>query len=84
MLKKALLWDENRNQIEPRTGFLQLYVKTKKVYKKSKLEEVPTFVWLFRDDATTAKGPVYDEGTNLCLHNFAVVPLMPFRGLVKW
>ena len=29
MLKKALLWDENRNQIEPRTGFLQFYVKTK-------------------------------------------------------
>ena len=31
MLKKALLWDENRNQIELRTGFLQFYVKTKKV-----------------------------------------------------
>ena len=31
MLKKALLLDENRNQIEPRTGFLQFYVKTKKV-----------------------------------------------------
>ena len=31
MLKKALLGDENRNQIEPRTGFLQFYVKTKKV-----------------------------------------------------
>ena len=31
MLKKALLWDEDRNQIEPRTGFLQFYVKTKKV-----------------------------------------------------
>ena len=30
MLKKALLKDENRNQIEPRTGFLQFYVKTKK------------------------------------------------------
>ena len=25
--------DENRNQIEPRTGFLQFYVKTKKVCK---------------------------------------------------
>ena len=31
MLKKALLWDENRNQFELRTGFLQFYVKTKKV-----------------------------------------------------
>ena len=31
MLKKALLWGEDRNQIEHRTGFLQFYVKTKKV-----------------------------------------------------
>ena len=31
MLKKALLRDENRNQIEPRTRFHQFYVKTKKV-----------------------------------------------------
>ena len=31
MLKKTLLWDEDRNQIEHRTGFLQFYVKTKKV-----------------------------------------------------
>ena len=31
MLKKALLWDENRNQIEHRTGFLQFYVIKKKV-----------------------------------------------------
>ena len=30
MLKKALLWDEARNQIGDRTGFLQFYVKTKK------------------------------------------------------
>ena len=29
--KKALFVDENRSQIEPRTGFLQFYVKTKKV-----------------------------------------------------
>ena len=29
--KKLLFVDENRNQIEPRTGFLQFYVKTKKV-----------------------------------------------------
>ena len=33
MLKKALLVDEDHNQIEPRTGFLQFYVKTKKVCK---------------------------------------------------
>ena len=31
MLKKAFFVDENRSQIEPRTGFLQFYVKTKKV-----------------------------------------------------
>ena len=35
MLKKALLWDEDRNQIESRTGFLQFYVKTKKVCRCS-------------------------------------------------
>ena len=33
VLKKALFVDENRSQIEPRTGFLQFYVKTKKVCK---------------------------------------------------
>ena len=33
VLKKAFFVDENRNQIEPRTGFLQFYVKTKKVCK---------------------------------------------------
>ena len=33
MLKKALFVDENGNQIEPRTGFLQFYVKMKKVCK---------------------------------------------------
>ena len=33
MLKKVLFVDENRNQIEPRTGVLQFYVKTKKVCK---------------------------------------------------
>ena len=47
--------------------------------KKSKQARVPTFVWLFRDDATTAKGPGCDEGTNLRLRDFAVVPLMPTR-----
>ena len=32
-VEKSLLWDENLNQFEPRTGFLQFYVKTKKVYR---------------------------------------------------
>ena len=32
---------------------------------------------LFPGDATSAKGPVCDEGTNLRLRDFAVVPLMP-------
>ena len=40
---------------------------------------VPTFVWLFLDDATTAKGPGCDEGTNLRLCDFGVVLLMPTR-----
>ena len=31
MLKKTLPWGEDRNQIEPRTGFCQFNVKTKKV-----------------------------------------------------
>ena len=33
VLKKVLFVDENRNQIEPRTGFLLFYVKTKKLCK---------------------------------------------------
>ena len=33
MLKKVLFVDENRSQIVSRTGFLQFYVKTKKVCK---------------------------------------------------
>ena len=41
------------------------YIVSSYFYKKSKQATVPTFVWLFRDDATTAKGPVYNEGTNL-------------------
>ena len=49
------------------------------LYKKSKQARVPTFVWLFCDDATSAKGPGCDEGTNLHLRDFAVVPLMPTR-----
>ena len=35
------------------------------------------------DDATTAKGPGCDEGTNLRLGDFAVVPLMPTRDSVN-
>ena len=35
-----------------------------------------TYVWLFRDDATSAKGPGCDEGTNLRLRDFALVPLI--------
>ena len=46
--------------------------------KKSKQARVTPFVWLFRDDATTAKGPGCDEGTNL--RDFVVVPLMPTCG----
>ena len=33
--------------------------------KKSKQARVPTFVCLFRDNATTAKGSGCDKGTNL-------------------
>ena len=50
-------------------------------YKRSKQARVPTFVWLFRDVATTAKGPGCDEGTNLRIRDFAVVRLMPTRVL---
>ena len=42
---------------------------------------VPTFVCLFRDDATTAKGPGCDEGANLRLRDFEVFRLMPTRDL---
>ena len=48
-------------------------------YKKSKQASVPTFVCLFRDYATTSKGPECDEGTNLRLHDFVVVLLMLTR-----
>ena len=37
------------------------YIVSSFFYKNSKQERVPTFVWLFRDDATTAKGPVCDK-----------------------
>ena len=51
---------------------------TDMVYSNA-LARVPTFVWLFCDDATTAKGRGCEEGTNLRLRDFAVVPLMPTR-----
>ena len=57
----------------------RFYIVISFFHKKSKQARVPTFVWLFRDNATTAKGPGYDEGTNLRLRDFAAVPLMPTR-----
>ena len=48
-------------------------------YKKSKQKRVPTFVCIFHDDATTAKGPGCDKGTNLRQRDCTVVPLMPTR-----
>ena len=53
------------------------YIVSSFFYKKSKQARVPTLVWSFCDDATTAKGLGCDEGTNLRLRDFAVVPLMP-------
>ena len=53
------------------------YIVSSFFYKTSKQARVPTFVWLFRDDATTAKGPGCDEGTNLRLRDCVVVQLMP-------
>ena len=41
------------------------YIVSLFFYKRSKQARVPTFVWVFHDVATTAKGPGYDEGTNL-------------------
>ena len=41
------------------------YIVSPFFYKRSKQAGVPTFVWLFRDVATTPKGPRCDEGTNL-------------------
>ena len=57
------------------------YIVSSIFYKISKQARVPTFVWLFRDDATIAKGPGCDEGTNLRLRDFAVDPLIPTRVL---
>ena len=55
------------------------YIVSPLFYKKLKQARVPTFVWLFRDVATSAKDPRCDEGTYLRLRDFAVVPLMPTR-----
>ena len=41
------------------------YIFSPFFHKRSKQASVPTFVWLFLDVATTAKGPGCDEGTNL-------------------
>ena len=57
------------------------YIVSSFFYKKSKQAREPAFIWLFRDDATTAKGPVCDEGTNLRSRDLAVVPLTPTRDL---
>ena len=57
------------------------YIVCSFFYKKSKQARVPTFVWLLCDDATNAKGPGCDEGTNLRWRDFAVVQLMPTRVL---
>ena len=59
-------------------GFLHSYLI---LSQKIKQVTVPTFIWLFRDDATTAKGLGCDKGRNLRLPNFAVVPLMPTCGI---
>ena len=56
---------------------MEFYIVISFFRKKSKQVRVPTFVWLFRDDATTAKGPRCDEGTNLRLRDFEAVLLMP-------
>ena len=55
------------------------YIVSPFFYKRSKQARIPTFVWLFRGIATTAKGPGCDEGTNLRWHDFAVIPLMLTR-----
>ena len=60
------------------------YIVSPFFYKRSKQTRVPTFVWLFHDVATTAKGPGCDEGTNLRRRDFAVVPLMPNREYCKF
>ena len=56
-----------------------VYIVSLFFYKKPKQARVPTFVCLFRDDATTARGPGCDEGTHLRQRDFVEVPLMPTR-----
>ena len=46
-----------------------------------KQARVATFVWLFLDNATNAKGRRCDEGTTLRLRDFEVVSLMPTRDI---
>ena len=59
------------------------YIVISFFHKKSKQARVATYVCLFGDNATTAKGPRCDEGTNLRLREYAVVPLMPTRGIQR-
>ena len=60
------------------------YIVCSFFHQKSKQARIPTFVLLFPGDATSAKSPGCDEGTNLRLRDFAVVPLMPTRVLVTY
>ena len=62
---------------------MDFYIVCSFFHNKSKQARVPTFVLLFHGDATSGKGPVCDEGTNLRLRDFAVVPLMPTRENVR-
>ena len=48
-----------------RIALPDFYIVSSFFYKRSKQARVPTFVWLFRNVATTAKGPGCEEGTNL-------------------
>ena len=59
------------------------YIVSSFFFRKSKQAKVSTFVCLIIDDATTAKSPGCDEGTNLRLRDFEVVPLMPTRDIVN-
>ena len=74
MLKKALLGDESRNQIEPRTGFLQFYVKNEESMQDSpnKSEDYSQTSCTSSDrDKTPAKIrlKLYEE---LCLQDFVM------------
>ena len=86
---KAKLFSTSRLACLARWSYLHgialpdFYIISSFFYKKSKQARVHTFVCLFRDDASIAKGPGCDEGTNLRLRDFAVVPLMPTRGIAN-